>query len=214
MALAWLLFFSFHVMCRCCMTPVRGVFLRGYRCSSAVLCVRGDGRSDFPRALAATLFFFFLFFSPRRYVSFLYLIHHFPSPRTRSALGVSFGLLRSTVGLTGELADIEQPMLAYYALFGMLALWPHIFFRGRHFFMAFLWIIGTTALAGVATLLVMARSFPAGVLMVPLDLWLVYASTINFWASFSSRAKVDKAVAKVCVLFVFAVFILVFPRFI
>lgn len=81
-------------------------------------------------------------------------------------------------------SDLISEMSVYYVLIVLLALWPWIFFRYSYYALGFAWILGTLGVAIATAVLFWQQTLISGVLLLPLNMWLCIAATLNLWALF------------------------------
>jgi benzodiazapine receptor len=76
---------------------------------------------------------------------------------------------------------ITQQVLTYVLLL-LLAAWTWLFFRFNLKFLALVELLGALGVAIAATVTFAQRDLTAGLLFIPLDVWLILAGTLNVYA--------------------------------
>jgi translocator protein len=80
--------------------------------------------------------------------------------------------------------------VSYYVLLVLLATWTWVYFRAGQYWLALLWIIGCFAAAVAATVFFWLEAWwLAGALLIPLDCWLAFASTLNAYTAYHAESE-------------------------
>jgi benzodiazapine receptor len=76
---------------------------------------------------------------------------------------------------------ITENVLAY-VLLALLAVWTWMFFRFNWKALALFELLAALAIAIAVTVLFSLKDLTSGLLFIPLDVWLIVAGTLNFYA--------------------------------
>jgi translocator protein len=78
--------------------------------------------------------------------------------------------------------NLIPQMVLMYILLVLLAVWTWVFFRFGYRNLALIMIIATFGVAVATTALFWIKDWVSGLLLLPLDIWLVIASILNLYA--------------------------------
>ncbi len=99
---------------------------------------------------------------------------------------IVWGVLYTLMGISSYLiwkehtAESRMALYIYAVQLVLNFVWPLIFFNGRMFLLAFVWLLILLATVIVMTIRFYNINKLAGLLQIPYILWLIFASYLNF----------------------------------
>jgi len=99
-------------------------------------------------------------------------------PLLYATMSISFWLVRMQSGDVDD--SVKSSYILYWVLCGMLAVWTWLYFTLFLYSLSVVWILGCLGVAIATCCDFFIYSDVAGAMMIPLCLWLAYASAINF----------------------------------